>query len=80
VKIRYNDAFFDAVRKSAPVQHELVRRAQAIAAGCGPGYAVDLDASGRVSARSSVYTQTYAARVDNAAHNTILRNLDRGRL
>jgi hypothetical protein len=79
VKIQYNDAFFDAARKSTPVQHELVRRARAIASGCGPGYAVDVDASGRVSARSSVYTRSYQARRDNAQNNTILRNLDRGR-
>ena len=79
VRIRYNDPFYDAARKSPAVQRELVRRAVRIANACGEGYAADLDASGRVSARSSVYTQTYRARRDNAANNTILRNLDAGR-
>jgi len=79
VKIRYNNRFFDATRKSAEVQRLLVERASRIRDGCGEGYAVDLDASGRVSARSSVYTQTFRARRDNAKYNTILRNVDRGR-
>jgi hypothetical protein len=79
MRIRWNNRFYDVQRTAPVIQHELVRRASRIAAACGEGYAADLDASGRVSARSSVYTRTYQARRDNARNNTILRNLDAGR-
>lgn len=63
--------------KSASVQAELKRRAEAIARASGEGYEAS-SLVGKSRARASVITATAGAIVDNQRNNTLLRNLGAG--
>lgn len=66
------------ILKDRSVERAALRRAQRIATAAGPGYKAT-SMVGRNRARASVITDTYAARVDNARRNTLLRSLGAGR-
>jgi hypothetical protein len=57
---------------------DLLRRGGQIAAASGAGYRVEL-ASNKNRARVTVFPDTDDAIRDNAQHNSLIHNLDRGR-
>jgi hypothetical protein len=77
-RIKWHMKAFKQLRQSNEVIADLHERAGRIAAGCGPGYATH-SGVGKTRGRATVITATHEARKDNAASNTILRNIDRGR-
>lgn len=80
VKIKWNRSAFRALRTSAPVERELLRRAQKIRQAAGQGYEADSGITGgRGRARAAVWTATNKARIDNGRNQTLLRALDAGR-
>jgi hypothetical protein len=80
VRVEWKRGAFRAARSSPEVLAELVKRAERIAAASGDGFEVDSGITGgRGRARASVRTATRSAVKKNAAENTLLRNLDRGR-
>lgn len=80
VKIKWNRSAFRAIRTSAPVERELLRRAQKIRQAAGRGYEADSGITGgRGRARAAVWTATNKARIDNGRNQTLLRALDAGR-
>lgn len=76
--VKLNLAGFRALRNDPAVVADLSRRAQAIAVACGPGYTAVAE-TGRNRARAAVITTSGVAVTDNAANNTLIRNLDAGR-
>lgn len=78
VRVKMNIAGARAIRNSAEVEGDLMRRAQAIEAAAGPGYEASSQ-TGRTRARASVITADFEAIRDNAKNNTLLKSLDRGR-
>lgn len=78
-KMRWNIAEFENIRRSPQMVARLRRATAAIRSGCGTGY-TESTIQGATRARSTVAAYTYDARVDNARNNTLLKNLDRGRL
>jgi len=78
-KIVWNRTAFKAIRTSAAVERELLRRAQKIAAAAGEGFDADSGITGgRGRARAAVWTATPEARRRNATDNTLLRSLSAG--
>lgn len=78
VRIDFNYAGFDAIRKSAAVRDELERRANLIAAAAGEGNEVEVR-DGAHRARASIRTETYEARKAEAVDKTLTSALDAGR-
>ena len=78
MKIRWNLAGFRELRTSAPVEADILRRAQAVADACGEGFEAELMAESKTRARAIVKPVTYAAMRQNSTENTILRNLNAG--
>lgn len=80
VRVEFKRGAFREVRTSPKVLAELVKRAERIAAASGDGFEVGSGITGgRGRARSAVYAATRKARKKNAAENTLLKNLDRGK-
>ena len=78
--IKWNRDAFKAIRTSAAVERELLRRAEKIAQACGDGFEADSGITGgRGRARAAVWTASREARKRNASENALLRNLDAGR-
>lgn len=73
-----NGAEIEELLKSGPVQRELLRRAELIAAAAGEGMEASVEV-GRNRARASVITGTFKARLDEARHRALTRALDAGR-
>jgi len=74
VRIELNSAGIREMLRSDEMQALLGEKAMEIAARCGAGYESDIYLTpGRAVA--SVFTATPEAAKDNAANNTILRNL-----
>lgn len=78
VKVKMNPAGAQALLKSAEVQGDMLRRAQAVAAGAGEGFSADVIV-GRTRARAQAKADNFEARLRNQRENTLLKNLDRGR-
>lgn len=78
VKFSPSHAGIDALMKSPRMQRVIDRKTQAIAAAAGPGYEPS-SVVGRNRIHGSVITGTYAARVDNARRQTLLKALGAGR-
>jgi hypothetical protein len=78
VRLEFNYAAFDAVRKSPEVQADLRARAERIAATAGDGNEVNTQV-GAHRARASVRTETYEARKAEATDKSLTKALDAGR-
>lgn len=78
IQFRPNRAGMVEFLKSRPVQDMIDRKTQSIAAAAGPGYQAST-VIGRNRVHGSVITGTYAARIDNARHQTLLRSMGAGR-
>ncbi|MGV3564156.1 MAG: hypothetical protein ACO1ON_12840 [Nocardioides sp.] len=78
VRLQFNYAAFDAIRKSPEVQADLKARADRIAAAAGEGHEVDVRI-GAHRARASVRTATFDARRSEATDKTLTSALDAGR-
>lgn len=78
-RIRWSIRAYKEIRRSPEVVAELRRRTERVREGCGDGYVASVE-QGRTRARGNVAAWSFAARADNATNNTLLRNLDRGRL
>lgn len=76
--VKLNRAGIREILKDKSTERAALRRAQAIARACGPGYKAT-SMIGRNRARASVITETFAARVDNSRRNTLIRNVGAGR-
>lgn len=78
IRVTLNPKGVEALLKSAEVQADLKRRADAIAAAAGPGMearaSVDKD-----RARAAVVTATFDAILAEAAHKNLTRAIDAGR-
>lgn len=79
-RIAYTRGAFEKLRRTPEVGALLGAMADRVAAGCGPGYTSSGAEPGSTRTRASVYTETAEAMADNAAHNTLLTNLDRARI
>ncbi len=79
MRIVYRLRAFERIRRTPEVVRLLGQSAEAIAKGCGEGYVADTE-QGKTRARGGVVTATAEAQADNAEHQTLLRNLYRGRL
>ncbi len=84
VKIKWSVRAFEELRRASEVEAALSRSADAIAAGCNGSVQDDgyesSQTRGRTRSRASVITASAEAMADNAAHNTLISNLDRGRI
>ncbi len=74
MRLRYNLGAFEQIRRDPALDPLLESAASRIAQACGDGYAYDVG-EGRTRSRAGVYTRTAEAMADNAANNTLLRNL-----
>lgn len=79
VKIRWSVPDFEDVRRSEDVERAISASAERIAAACGEGYDANTG-DGRSRSRASVVTTNPGAIRDNARNNTLLRNIDAGRI
>jgi hypothetical protein len=81
VKIKFNAAGFEEIRRSPQAVRLLESKVRAAASAAGPGYVgsvvqgVGRGTLGR--AIGTVYTDDFKAILDNARHNTLLRVFDR---
>lgn len=86
-RVRINSAAARAILNSAEVQKDLLARANSIRDATGmpspggetPGYVTSVRA-GRNRARAIVRTYRYEGARDNAKNQTLLKNLDKGRI
>lgn len=78
--IKWNIKAFTELRTLPAMGSALGNSAQAIQAGCGPGYTAVGPEPGGDRLRAAVFTETAEAMVDNATNNTLLSNIDRGRV
>lgn len=78
VRIEMNPSGFQAILKSAEVQADLERRAEAIADAAGEGMEYDVRV-GKTRARASVRTATPEAMRAEARDKTLTRAIDAGR-
>jgi hypothetical protein len=76
--VKLNHRNMAALLRSAPVEAELKRRADRIAAAAGPGMEAS-SGQGRTRARASVVTVTNQARAAEARTRALTRALDAGR-
>jgi len=77
-KVKLNGAGIARLLKSAAVQAELERRANAIAGAAGPGMKVESNPSSQ-RARVSVHTDTFEAKQAEATDRRLTRAIDAGR-
>ncbi len=82
VQIKWKRNVFRELRTLPEVKDLLHEAGERIAEGAGPGYIVDdrEAVNGRGRARTAVITGDFDAILDNARHNTLLSNLDKGRI
>jgi hypothetical protein len=78
VRIVINEAAFEDIRNAAGVKADLLARAKRIRDASGAGYELEVEQTD-TRARVTIWPETHEAVRDNAAHNTLLRNLDKGR-
>lgn len=78
VDIKFRGDVIAELLKSVPVQQDLRRRADRIAAAAGPGMEASVQV-GRNRARGSVITVTQKAREAEARNRALTRALDAGR-
>ena len=78
MRIKWRVAGFREVRRSPEALAAVRRRAQRIADASGEGYVAEA-AVGANRVRAAVITGDFAAILDNARYNTLVRNFDRGR-
>jgi tRNA A37 threonylcarbamoyltransferase TsaD len=76
--IKFRGDVIAELLKSVPVQQDLRRRADRIAAAAGPGMQASVQV-GRNRARGSVITVTQQARENEARNRALTRALDAGR-
>lgn len=74
MKIRWNRAAFEEVRRSGPVMAEISGLTYGMARAAGDGYEGST-MQGKSRFRGIVYPDTWSARKDNARHNTLVRVL-----
>lgn len=74
-RVKLNNAGFRKLRTLPAVRADLLRRGRRVAEASGPGYKAE-EAPSKNRARVVVYPDTRAAIEDNAANNTLIRNLD----
>ena len=79
VKIKFNNAAFNALRTAPGIEADLTERAQAVAAAAGEGVEMLPAEAGRKRAHRVVATTTVEAAARNAKDNTLIRALDAGR-
>ena len=77
LRIKYNLKAFDAMRTTDACEDFVQDLATGYAAACGEGYEVAPAQKGRKRARRAVVAVTDEAKADNAANQTLLRNLPR---
>lgn len=85
VKLQWNPGALEQVRRMPAVKGLLEGAAERIAAGCEetakePGGYTAVTGEGRNRSRAAVVTTTPYAMGHNAKHNTLLRNVDKGRI
>lgn len=78
MNIKFRGDVIAELLKSVPVQQDLRRRAERIAAAAGPGMEASVQV-GRNRARGSVITVTQQAREAEARNRALTRALDAGR-
>ena len=78
MRVVFRSGAFRQIRTSDYMVGDVLERAQRVADACGEGF-VARSSVPRVRARAAVITATGKAIRRNAAENTILRNLGRGR-
>ena len=78
IRLKFNYAGFDAIRKSPGVQADLKERAERIAAAAGEGHEVTTRV-GAHRARANIVTATHEAREGEATDKTLSSALDAGR-
>lgn len=76
-KIKWHDADFTAVMKSADVERLLMEQAQEIAGRAGDGFEAELGTGGKTRSRAFARAVTGKAVAENARHATLLRALGR---
>lgn len=76
-KIKWHDADFTAVMKSADVERLLMEQAQEIADRAGEGFEAELGTGGQTRSRAFARAVTGKAVAENARHATLLRALGR---
>lgn len=77
--VRWNLEAFREVRNLPAVQADVLRRASAIAEGCGAGFVAEPGTRSRGRARAAVIAASADARRRDAKNNVILSNVERGR-
>lgn len=75
MKIRFNEAGFDALRKSPEMCALLEEKGRELAASAGPGYEAEPAFKGRKRARVSVKAATKEAKVAEARQHNLIRAL-----
>lgn len=75
MKIKFNEAGFDELRKSPEVIALLEQKGRELAAAAGPGYEAEPAFKGRKRARVTVRTATNAARAAEARNHNLIRAL-----
>ena len=78
VKVVVDRAAVRALLRSAPIQHDLERRARRIAATAGPGHRIETSA-GANRARVAVITDSDEAKVAESRNRSLTRSIDAGR-
>lgn len=76
-KIKWHDADFTEVMKSAEVERILLDQAQAVASRAGDGFEAELGTGGKTRSRAFARAVTGKAVAENARHATLLRALGR---
>lgn len=76
-KIKWHDADFTEVMKSAEVEQILLDQAQAVASRAGDGFEAELGTGGKTRSRAFARAVTGKAVAENARHATLLRALGR---
>lgn len=78
VRVQMRSRGARALLRGSEVQGDIQARVTRVGEACGDGYVADTDV-GRNRVHGMVKTHTPEAMRDNQAHNTLLKQLDRGR-
>lgn len=78
MRITLNRAGVGEILKGAPMEAEMLRRAESIARSAGEGFEAT-SVQGRTRARALVYATTYEAAARQRKDNVLMRAFDAGR-
>lgn len=78
-KVKYNMKAFEEIRRLPKTKSTLESSGSKIAEACGDGYEMR-SGEGKTRSRASVLTTNAKAMRDNRKNNTLLRNMDAGKL